>query len=184
MTALTPDDLARIEELAEKARSEMADVTEGLIVRSFAARSMGDLADEIDALVAGVRSLQEENAALEDARDEVHEKIAYLRRNCMGISEQELRQKIGAVGSAEWARGYYWNTLVAEHRDKQVAAEVAQRQAEAEARSLQARIAELEQQREDVWDAGATAAMLGAVGLASAKEIRVKNPYRAGAKHG
>ena len=89
------------------------------------------LRNALDALIA-------EYERIAAARDEVQEKIAYLRRNCMGIPEQELRQKIGAVGEAEWKLGYYWNTLVAEERDRATRAEVAQREAEREVERLTA----------------------------------------------
>lgn len=94
-------------------------------------------------LAAALRSLIEHAKASDAARDEVQEKIAYLRRNCMNLPEQELRQKISAVDSAEWRLGYYWNTLVAEHRDRATRAEYAQREAESERDALQARIDEL-----------------------------------------
>ena len=101
---------------------------------------LGERADLLDRL----RTAEAERDAEKDARDEVQEKIAYLRRNCMGLPEQELRQKIGAVGSAEWKRGYYWNTLVLKHNDRANAAEVAQRRAEERATAAGARAAEAE----------------------------------------
>ena len=94
--------------------------------------------ESADRLADALRALIAEHERVVAARDEVQEKIAYLRRNCMGLPEQELRQKIGAVGEAEWKLGYYWNTLVREERDRATRAEVAQREAEHEIERLTA----------------------------------------------
>jgi bacterioferritin-associated ferredoxin len=88
-------------------------------------------------LRAALGALIAEHERVVAARDEVQEKIAYLRRNCMGLPEQELRQKIGAVGEAEWKLGYYWNTLVGEERDRASRAEVLTREAERDRDSAQ-----------------------------------------------
>lgn len=129
------DDETRIAEIRQ--RAETARYGE----RAWTTLTKSLIHEDVPWLLDRLRATEAERDAEKDARDEVQEKIAYLRRNCMGLSEQELRQKIGAVDSAEWRRGYYWNTVVAEHRDKQVAAEVAQRAAEARAAEAEAVIA-------------------------------------------
>lgn len=94
-------------------------------------------------VATALRDLIAEHEQVLDARDEVQEKIAYLRRNCQGLSEQTLRQKIGAVGAAEWKRGYYWNHLVREERQRANRAEIREREAERRADAAEARLAAL-----------------------------------------
>ena len=67
--------------------------------------------------------LEAELQAERERTDEVMEKIAYLRDGCLNMSEDELIQKITAVGSAEWKMGHYVNPLLEKERERTLEAQ-------------------------------------------------------------
>jgi hypothetical protein len=90
--------------------------------------------ERVAPILANLRRLstptEEDVEQLRAAYDEVMEKLAFLRRGCQNVDGEELRRRISAVGAAEWKRGFYWNRLVREERDRAVEAQLAQRRAE------------------------------------------------------
>lgn len=111
--------------------------------------------NEVDSTLDGVsRRLSEETAradrleaellAERERSDEVMEKIVYLRRACLDLSLDELRQKLTAVGPAEWSRGIYWNPLVEEWRKLYLSAKE-------NGREVARQLAELQSDCEENW---------------------------------
>ena len=122
----------RLDAIDGAAEAALPEFSQARLAQAAYDQSLQPHSPDVPLFSESVRGLAESHARLialvpqlVDARDEVQEKIAYLRRNCMGLPEQELRQKVSAVGEAEWKRGYYWNRLIAEERDRATRAQFA-----------------------------------------------------------